>query len=259
MVIPVHDENPVRRTPMVTYLIIVVNLALFLAEPIPKLSLSGTPGTVPAACQQAEFFDHYGALPTELVHDRQLARRPPTVETNVGPFRCPPERFHKVPVLSVLTAMFLHGGWLHILGNLLFFYVFGNNVEDRLGRLRFLLFYLASGYVAAYGYALAFPHSVNPLIGASGAIAGVLGAYLVLYPRARVTTLVPFLLFLPFRLPAWLVLGFWFLLQWAYSSGGGVAQGAGVAYVAHVVGFIFGAVTIRVLLPRRRPAAPRWG
>ena len=125
--------------------------------------------------------------------------------------------------LSVFTAMFLHGSWLHLLGNMLFLYIFGNNIEDRLGHVRFTLFYLVCGYAAAYGYALVNESSGDPLIGASGAIAGVLGAYLVLYPKARVWVLVPFLIFLPLRLPAWLVLGFWFVLQAVYSSGGGVS------------------------------------
>lgn len=256
MVIPIHDENPVRRTPVVTYALIVVNLALFLVTPIQKLSLSGSPTTVAAYCQQVEFFDEYGAIPTELVHNQQLPATQPVAQTNAGPVPCPVESFHKIPVLSVLTAMFLHGGLLHVLGNMLFLFIFGNNIEDRLGRVRFLLFYLVSGYVAAYAYTLAFPRSDQPLIGASGAIAGVLGAYLVLFPRARVLTLVPFLLFLPFRLPAWLVLGFWFLLQWVYSAGGAVAQGADVAYFAHVAGFVFGAAVIRLLVPRRGPPSP---
>ncbi len=138
--------------------------------------------------------------------------------------------------------MFLHASWLHVLGNMLFLYVFGNNVEDRMGRVRYALFYLASGYVSAYGFAVIFPNSQTALIGASGAIAGILGAYLLLWPRARVWSLVPFLLFIPLRLPAWLVLGSWFLLQWWYSASGQSAQGAGVAYVAHVVGFLFGFV-----------------
>lgn len=253
MVIPIHDENPLRRRPVVTYLLILVNLALFLAEPVSKDPFNTNPQTVAAACRQIDFFDHYGAVPTELVHERQLPPRPTGVQTDIGPVACPAEHFTKIPPLSVLTAMFLHAGWAHLLGNMLFFFIFGNNIEDRLGRLRFLVFYLVSGYVAAYGYALAFHSSTAPLIGASGAIAGCLGAYLVLYPRARVTTLVPLLLFLPFRLPAWLVLGFWFVLQYAYSTGGGVAQGADVAYMAHVVGFLFGALVIRAVVPRRRP------
>ncbi|HEX5267921.1 MAG TPA: rhomboid family intramembrane serine protease [Acidimicrobiales bacterium] len=255
MVIPIHDENPLRRRPVVTWLLVLINVALFLAEPIGKVPMGNGTQTLASACQQIEFFDHYGAIPKELTSNQQLAPHVVgPIPTNVGPLPCPTERWSKVPALSVLTAMFLHAGWAHLLGNMLFFIIFGNNIEDRLGRIRFLLFYLVAGYVAAYGYALASPHSTAPLIGASGAIAGVLGAYVVLYPRARVTALVPFLLFLPFRLPAWLVLGFWFLLQYAYSAGNGVAQGADVAYFAHVVGFLFGALLIRLIVPRGRAA-----
>jgi membrane associated rhomboid family serine protease len=159
--------------------------------------------------------------------------------------------------VSVLTAMFLHGGWLHLLGNMLFLFVFGNNVEDRLGRLRFLAFYLVCGYAATYGFALFQASSTQPLVGASGAIAGVLGAYLVLYPRARVLSLLTFLFFLPVRLPAWVVLGSWFLLQYLYFRGAGVAAGSGVAYGAHVVGFVVGAFLVWGLRSSRA-AAPRW-
>jgi membrane associated rhomboid family serine protease len=151
--------------------------------------------------------------------------------------------------------MFLHGGWLHLLGNMLFLLIFGNNVEDRLGRAKFLVFYIVCGYAAAYGYALAFRNSTEPLIGASGAIAGVLGSYLVMFPRARVWSLVPFLFFIPLRLPAWLVLGLWFVLQWVYAAGYAVSSAGSVAYLAHVVGFILGAVLTLLLVPRRRQPA----
>src|SRR5689334_22198149 len=149
--------------------------------------------------------------------------------------------------------MFLHGSWLHLLGNMLFLLIFGNNIEDRLGHIRFAVFYVACGYAAAYGYALANSSSGDPLIGASGAIAGVLGAYLVLYPRVRVWILVPFLLFLPLRLPAWIVLGFWFVLQAFYSSGSGVSSAGTVAYAAHVVGFIVGMLLALPLRPGTPP------
>jgi membrane associated rhomboid family serine protease len=157
--------------------------------------------------------------------------------------------------------MFLHGGWLHILGNMLFLWVFGNNVEDLMGRLKFLLFYLFCGYVAAYGFAYGTPTSHATLVGASGAIAGVLGAYLVLFPTARVTSLIPiFIIMFPIRLPAWIVLGSWFLLQWLYSNGTAVAAGADVAYLAHVYGFVAGLLI--ALLARRALTQPdrqtRW-
>jgi membrane associated rhomboid family serine protease len=258
VVIPVHDENPVRRTPIITYLLIALNFAVFLAEPIDHGFHSG--GTsVAAICRQSAFFDRYAAVPRELTTNNELPTHQTLVRTDRAVFACPVHHYHKSAVLSVLTAMFLHGGWLHLLGNMLFLYVFGNNIEDRLGRLAYLAFYVFCGYVAAYVFAFGFPNSTEPLIGASGAIAGVLGAYFVLYPTARVTTLVPFLLFLPLRLPAWLVLGFWFLLQWIYSTGASVSQGANVAYLAHVAGFLAGAAVVLVLgLRARNPAVPRY-
>jgi membrane associated rhomboid family serine protease len=259
VVIPVHDVNPVRRTPWVTYALVAINVAVLLLTPVALGTLMGSPGPA-AQCRQAAFYDRYAAIPRELVRDRPL-RLVPTGQTAVGAqgVGCVPERptYRKSPPLSVLWSMFLHSGWLHLLGNMLFLVVFGNNIEDRMRKLPFLLFYLACGYASAYGFALANPHSVTPLIGASGAISGVLGAYLVLYPRARVWSLVPFLLFIPLRIPAWLVLGLWFLLQWAYSTGL-ASDGAGsVAYLAHVIGFLAGVLTglvIRAASPQ--PAGP---
>lgn len=254
--IPIHDENPTSRVAVITYLLIAVNVVVFLTEPVSR-SWNGQPATPAEACQQIAYFREYAAIPWELTSNQQLP-------DSVGlPRPCAllyPPTYRKIPALSVLYSMFLHGSWLHLLGNMLFLWVFGNNVEDRLGKLRYLLFYLACGYLAAYGFALADPNSTTTLVGASGAIAGVLGAYLVLFPRARVTSLVPFLLFLPLRFPAWLVLGTWFLLQYFYASGGGVGEGAGVAYLAHVVGFLAGIVLVILLgglSPRRRPP-PEW-
>ena len=131
--------------------------------------------------------------------------------------------------------------------------IFGNNIEDRMGHVRYLLFYLLCGYAAAYGFALTNTGSSTPLIGASGAVAGVLGAYLVLYPKARVWVLVPFLIFLPLRLPAWTVLGLWFVLQALYSSGAGVTGAGTVAYAAHVVGFVVGMLLAWPLKPGTPP------
>ncbi len=254
--IPIHDDNPTRRTAVVTYLLIAVNVVVFLLEPV-ATSFNGQPATVAEACHQIAYFREYAAIPRELTSNHQLP-------DDVGlPRQCAilePPTYRKIPALSVLYSMFLHGSWLHLLGNMLFLWVFGNNVEDRLGRIRFLLFYLACGFLAAYGFALASPNSVTTLIGASGAIAGVLGAYLVLFPRARVTSLVPFLLFFPIRFPAWVVLGSWFLLQYFYFQGAGVGEGAGVAYLAHVVGFIAGIILVILLggLSQRRRPPPTW-
>ncbi|MBW8700224.1 Rhomboid protease GlpG [Streptomyces sp. MBT84] len=244
MVIPVHDVNPVRRTPYVTYALIAANVVVFLFTPGIAGSVAGQ-SDLAQLCHLQAFLDHYAAVPRELIHD-QLPRLVPTGAVGVGPHGpgcvvATPD-YQKSPPASVFTAMFLHGSWLHLLGNMLFLLIFGNNIEDRLGHVRFTLFYLVCGYAAAYGFALANSDSGDPLIGASGAIAGVLGAYLVLYPKARVWVLVPFLIFLPLRLPAWIVLGFWFVLQAAYSSGQGVSSAGSVAYMAHVVGFLVGMV-----------------
>src|SRR6266511_1609177 len=150
--IPIHDENPTRRTAVVTYTLIAVNFVVFLLEPASH-SLFGQSNDAAAQCQQLAFFYKWAAIPRELVTNHQLSL---TAGPPVDPTHCTAvaPNYDKIPFLSVLTAMFLHGGWLHILGNMLFLYVFGNNVEDRLGRLRYLFFYLLCGYVATYGFAL---------------------------------------------------------------------------------------------------------
>ncbi|WP_328768017.1 rhomboid family intramembrane serine protease [Streptomyces sp. NBC_00286] len=265
MVIPVHDVNPARRTPVVTYALIGANVLVFLATPGVAASLVGE-SSLAQLCQLQAFLDHWAAVPREMIHDR-TPTVVPTGDVGVGP-QGPgcvvgsPD-YDKSPPLSVLTAMFLHGSWLHLLGNMLFLLIFGNNIEDRLGHIRYLLFYVVCGYAAAYAFAYVNATSGDPLIGASGAIAGVLGAYLVLYPKARVWVLVPFLIFLPLRLPAWLVLGFWFVLQAVYSSGAGVTEAGTVAYVAHVVGFVAGMLLAWPLRPGTPPPPePRgllWG
>lgn len=272
VVIPVHDRNPARRTPWVTYLLIALNILFFLFSP--AVRTSGVGGTsIADMCRQEAFYDRYAAIPDELIHN-DAQNRVPTGEVGrdrAGRVGCvvePPD-YNKIPFLSVLYSMFLHGGWLHLLGNMLFLFVFGNNIEDRLGHIRFTLFYLFCGYVAAYGFALANADSTQALIGASGAVAGVLGAYLILYPRARVWSLVPFLFFVPLPLPAWLVLGLWFVLQWLYSAGIAVSGAGSVAYLAHVVGFAVGALLAlplrgrhapppRYYDPRYPPPQPRW-
>src|SRR6266498_492926 len=257
--IPIHDDNPTRRTAVVTLTLIAINVVVFLLEPASH-ALFGQSSSTAGECQQLAFFYKWAAIPRELITNHQLSQ---TAGPPAGPGQClavAPD-YDKIPFVSVLYAMFLHGSWLHLLGNMLFLWVFGNNVEDRLGRVRYLLFYLLCGYVATYGFAFADPGSTTALVGASGAIAGVLGAYLLMFPRARVTSLIPFLFFLPAQLPAWLVLGSWFVLQWFYASGGTVGSGAGVAYLAHVVGFVAGIILVILFgglnQPRRRPP-PSW-
>jgi membrane associated rhomboid family serine protease len=263
VVLPVHDLNPLRRTPWVTYFLVAANVVVLLLTPGSQISVTGT-STTAQLCSQQAFYDRYAAIPRELTTDRPL----PLVATGQpGPTSdtCVVSRpwYHKVPVLSVFFSMFLHAGWLHLLGNMLFLVVFGNNVEDRFRRIPYLLFYVFCGYVAAYGFAFVNRTSVEPLIGASGAIAGVLGAYLALYPRARVWSLVPFLFFIPVRIPAWLVLGSWFILQWLYSAGYAAAGAGSVAYLAHIFGFLAGFVIGLMVRanspPPRYPVHPRYG
>ena len=172
-----------------------------------------------------------------------------SLESFVRAYGVVPARFEW---LSVLTSMFLHGGWLHFLGNMLYLWIFGDNVEDRLGHVRFVLFYLFCGAAAAIAHVLINPHSTVPTIGASGAIAGVLGAYFVMYPRSRVLALLPLFIFWEIiEVPAILFLGFWFLMQFlsgvgSLAAGAGV-EGGGIAFWAHVAGFLAGMLVVGVL------------
>jgi membrane associated rhomboid family serine protease len=146
----------------------------------------------------------------------------------------------------LLTSMFLHGGWMHLIGNMWFLWIFGNNVEDSMGRLRFIAFYLLTGLAAALGQVIASPASIIPMVGASGAISGVMGAYLVLYPRVRVYALVPiFIFFTSIALPAWAMIGYWFIIQ-VVSGLFSVGDMGGVAFWAHVGGFVAGVALIKL-------------
>ncbi|MFI5755363.1 rhomboid family intramembrane serine protease [Streptomyces sp. NPDC051569] len=196
--------------PVVTYGLIGLCCLAFLVSPLSGFNPAFGRGDALLAAQSA-YFERWGVIPGELTTGSPRA------------------------LLTPLTALFVHGSWLHLLGNMLFLYVFGAMTEERMGRLRFALFYLAVGYLALSAYAVANATSEQTLVGASGAISGVLGAFLYLFPRARVTSVFPFLLFLPLRFPAWIVLIFWFVLQWLAARGAGA--GPGVAYLAHLVGF----------------------
>jgi membrane associated rhomboid family serine protease len=261
VVIPVHDVNPVRRAPWVTWALIAANVIVFLLTPTAPATMTGR-ASLAQECRLEAFYARWAAIPAELAHNRPLALAP-TGQIGVGAQGAgcviAPPSYHKSPVLSAFTGMFLHGSWLHLLGNMLFLFIFGNNVEDRFGRLRYLIFYLGCGLVAAYGFALANRNSTEVLIGASGAIAGVLGAYLIMFPRTRVWSLLPFAFFIPLPLPAWVVLGGWFLLQWAYAEGWAVTSVGSVAYLAHVYGFLAGvivALIVRALSQDRRAPPP---
>lgn len=253
MVIPIHDKNPTRRFPVVTYAILIINVVIYFFGP--SFGDQGLPKNVPDECKSDAFVQQWAAIPKELTEGHQLPHERVDLVDGNTVIHCPAAHFDKSPPLSALSSMFLHGGLLHLLGNMLFLFIFGNNVEDRFGRWRFALFYLLCGYTATYAFAFTNPDSTTPLVGASGAIAGVLGAYLWLYPRARIVALVPFLFFLPLPLPAWLVLGSWFGLQAIYSQGGGLGEGS-VAYVAHVVGFAVGFVLTVLFIGDRKQTPP---
>ncbi|MFG2821070.1 rhomboid family intramembrane serine protease [Kitasatospora sp. NPDC048365] len=252
MVLPVLDRAAPPApgpgpAPVVTYALIAVSALVLLLGPSGVNPLYGTGAA--RLCAEQRYEHRWGAVPAELIDRRPLSAERLQQIAPVTPDCVLSPTPGKVPALSVLTSLFVHAGWLHLLGNLLFLFVFGPGVERRLGRARFLLCYLAIGYLATYGFALAearTPDAVRALVGASGAIAGVLGAYLRLYPRARVTTLVPVLLFLPLRFPAWLVLGLWFALQWWSVRDGG----SGVAYLVHVIGFTAGWLFTWAACPR---------
>ncbi|MFH8803610.1 rhomboid family intramembrane serine protease [Streptomyces sp. NPDC017936] len=199
----------------VTYALITLCCVIFVTGPASGIGTAyGTGEALPAA--RRAYFHRWGVVPAELFEGAAPS------------------------ALTPATALFVHGGWVHLLGNMLFLYVFGAMTERRMGHVQFTLFYLGCGYLALVGYAAAHADSGQSLVGASGAISAVLGACLYLFPRARVTSLLPFLFFLPLRFPAWVVLPFWAALQWV--AAGQAARGPGVAYLAHLLGFGLGLV-----------------
>ena len=217
--IPLSDDNRTRRKPVVGYALVGVIILAFLWQ------------------RQAGDASVYafGLIPARLLQGAVL----------------PPELELAPAWATVFTSMFLHGGWLHLAGNLLYLWIFGDNVEDALGRGRFVVFYLLCGVAAAMVQTLQDTSSVIPMIGASGAISGVLGAYLRLYPNAQVRVLVPLLIvFYTVRLPAWMVLGAWFLFQLLSSASIQAGQG-GVAFFAHIGGFLSGLILVGLLIPHR--------
>lgn len=213
--LPLRDVIPSRTVPFVTVTLIVLNALAWFFE----LSLSPESLSV--------FLQTWGVVP--------------------GAFAAP----------TLVTSMFLHGGWSHVIGNMWWLWIFGDNVEDRLGHGRFVVFYLLCGFVAAFGQMVLNPTSLVPMIGASGAIAGVMGAYFVLYPQSRVLTLIPLIIFWDvIELPAIFLLGFWFVMQ--LFSAGAIAVtantgGGGVAFMAHVAGFVAGAVGVFVFRKKQPP------
>jgi membrane associated rhomboid family serine protease len=227
MLFPLRDANPTRRVPVVTIALIVINVLCWFYE----LQIS---------LVQAVY--SYGVIPAWLLH----GIRDGMIEIEgLGPTRLHQDVPHP---FTVFTAMFMHGGWMHIIGNMWFLWIFGDNVEDEMGRLRYLLFYLAAGVIATLAQVVISPGSTIPMVGASGAIAGALGAYIVLHPRAKVHSLLVLIVFFTtVEVPAWLLLGVWFLSQFYISAN------AGVATMAHVGGFVAGAI-LGPLLVRRAHA-----
>lgn len=222
---PYRDENPSILTPVVTIGLIAANLAVWLI-------VQGMGSEVPLATSVCEL----GLIPGDL-----LGRLPEGFAIPVGPrLACVVEA--GTPWRTLITSMFLHGGWLHLLGNMWFLWVFGNNVEDSMGHTRFAVFYLLCGLAAAVAQVMVDPSSPVPMVGASGAISGVMGAYAILFPRVRIHTLVVLVvLFFRVAVPAWVMLGYWFLLQLLSTGMGAVG---GVAFWAHIGGFVAGALLI---------------
>lgn len=222
--IPISDEPRSRHTPIVTYGLVVLNVLIFIIE-------------LAVGLDNAAFFRRFAFIPAEL-------------------------NDHPTEWLTILSSMFLHAGPIHIGGNLLYLVIFGDNVEDALGSVQYALFYVAGGFFAALAHLLTNPTSDIPTVGASGAIAAVLGAYLILYPSARVKTLIPFgFFFYIATLPAVLVLGFWFLLQLIEGLATLGAENAvgGVAFWAHIGGFVFGVLVAHVMIrPRPHYGGGKW-
>jgi membrane associated rhomboid family serine protease len=227
-VIPLYDDNPTRRVPVLTVALIALCVGVFLIQ----VGLDERAATV--------WIYRLGAIPAVVT----------------GELRLHPDLAGTVPASGTLiTSMFLHGGFFHLAGNMLYLWIFGNNIEDALGHGRFLAFYLAAGVLAALAHIYQAPASEVPMIGASGAISGVLGAYLLLYPRAQVGVLVPIGFILTVvRLPAVVVLLLWFVFQFLSNAfGGGSGEGGGVAWMAHIGGFVAGMVLLFLFKPRRVP------
>ena len=282
--LPLKDNNPTTRFPVITVALIVINVAVFIWQlnfPTDKRLDQAGFGSIDQSSLE------YGAIPYRISHADNRDCAVGAVAQEQGQFAagvvCPGTREYDEAVAigrqnpdatpitinegawwtTLFTSMFMHGGFLHIAGNMLFLWVFGNNIEDRLGRVKFLIFYLLAGLIAVYTQAFIDTASTAPTIGASGAIAGVLGAYALLFPKARVLTLIFIIFFVTLvEIPALILLAIWFILQFipalgqvAVESGGG----EGVAYFAHVGGFIFGLAVAAVMLSvsGRREEPPR--
>ncbi|MDX1577779.1 MAG: rhomboid family intramembrane serine protease [Gemmatimonadota bacterium] len=225
---PLRDENPTELIPWVTYLLIAANVGVWLL--------------VQGMGQGSAFLESlcaFGSIPGEITGSLAEGERVP-----LGPdATC---RVGGLGWETIFTSMFMHGGWFHLIGNMWFLWVFGNNIEDSMGHARYLVFYLLTGILASAAHVATAPASGVPTVGASGAISGIMGAYLVLYPRVRIQTLFIIVIFLRvFRIPAWAMLAYWFALQLYLGWGTAGAQGGGVAFWAHIGGFVAGLVLVK--------------
>lgn len=222
--IPLHDDNPTERFPFVTILFIVMCIAVFLYQN----SLPENLGNI--------FVFQYGAIPAVVF----------------GAGSLPEEASAAIPVgLTLVTSMFLHGGWMHLLGNMLYLWIFGNNIEDVMGHAKYVVFYVLCGVLAVLSHAVTDPGSQIPMVGASGAISAVLGAYLLLFPRAHVLVLLPGVGMT--RVAAGIVLGMWFVTQLVSGGMSVGATGGGVAFFAHIGGFVAGMALVGLF---KRPEVP---
>jgi membrane associated rhomboid family serine protease len=218
--IPLKDDNPTKTFPFFTILLILLNTAVFIYE----ISLGAENGRI--------FVNKMGLIPSELLHGRHILVK------------------SSLPVyVNIITSIFLHGSLMHLLGNMLYLWIFGNNIEDYLGHIKFLLFYFACGILATVTHTLVNIGSSVPVVGASGAISGILGAYLLLYPRAKILVVIPIIIFLKFiRIPAFFVIGFWIVIQILNGfTSLGIGETQGIAWFAHIGGFIAGIVLIKML------------
>ena len=227
---PYRDENETQRPAIVTAAIIILNVLVWIF-------VQGAGSTLSVARYVCEL----GLIPGELTLSLPVGTRFPMGDR----LACLTDPGRQV--FHLFTSMFLHGSWMHLLGNMWFLWLFGNNIEDSMGHLRFIVFYLLCGLAAAMGQVVTNPSSVVPMVGASGAISGVMGAYLVLFPNVRVYALVPIVIFITsVALPAWVMLGYWFLIQFVSGLLTSAGEVGGVAFWAHVGGFVAGVVLIKL-------------
>ena len=218
MFIPIRDDAPTVRKPYLTVTLIAVNILIFLVS-----YAQGYEGFRVITYQ-------FGFIPIELTQSIELTPQIPAS-----------------PYFTIFSSMFMHGGWLHLIGNMLFLWLFGNNIEDYFGPVKFILFYLGAGVAAVALFTLFGPSSHIPLVGASGAIAGLMGAYMIVHPRAKITVLIIYFFIQFVHLPAKVVIGIWFAIQ-LFMSFTGTSSGGGVAYLAHVGGFVFGWILLKLIV-----------